>query len=55
MISHCRRATAPVAEDAEHSGVIMEDTIRKSCWGVTIRAVMGFVGILAIAYLFGSI
>lgn len=33
----------------------MEDSIQKSCWGVTLRALAGFVGILAIAYLFGKI
>lgn len=36
-------------------GDIMEDSIQKSCWGVTLRALIGFVGILAIAYLFGRI
>ncbi len=33
----------------------MEDSIQKSCWGVTIRALVGFAGILCLAYLFGSI
>lgn len=33
----------------------MEDSIQKSCWGVTIKALAGFAGILALAYIFGSI
>lgn len=33
----------------------MEDTVEKSCWGVTARAVIGFVGLLALVYLFGGI
>ncbi len=33
----------------------MEDTVRKSCWGVTIRAVIGFTGFLVLAYLFGGV
>jgi len=36
-------------------GAIMEDTVRKSCWGVTVRAVIGFAGLLALVYLFGGI
>jgi len=37
------------------TGDIMEDTIQKSCWGVTFKALAGFAGILALAYLFGTI
>tara|TARA_R110002020_G_scaffold35743_9_gene107820 strand:- start:1470 stop:1610 length:141 start_codon:yes stop_codon:yes gene_type:complete len=37
------------------TGVTMEDTVQKSCWGITARAVIGFSGILALAYLFGGI
>jgi hypothetical protein len=33
----------------------MEDSVQKSCWGVTIRALIGFGGILALAYIFGQI
>jgi hypothetical protein len=33
----------------------MEDSIQKSCWGVTLKALAGFAGILALAYIFGSI
>lgn len=33
----------------------MEDSIQKSCWGVTVRALLGFAGILVLAYLFGQI
>lgn len=33
----------------------MEDTIQKSCWGVTVRAVIGFAGLLVLAYFFGGI
>lgn len=31
----------------------MENSIQKSCWSVTFRALLGFAGILAVAYLFG--
>ena len=33
----------------------METTAQKSCWGVTVRAVLGFGAVLVIAYLFGGI
>lgn len=33
----------------------MEGSFQKSCWGVTFRALMGFAGVLCLAYLFGSI
>jgi hypothetical protein len=35
--------------------LIMEETAQKSCWGITARAVIGFSGLLALAYLFGGI
>jgi bacteriorhodopsin len=37
------------------SGVMMEETAQKSCWAFTARAVIGFAGILVLAYLFGGI
>lgn len=33
----------------------MEDTAQKSCWGITVRAVIGFAGILVLGYLIGGI
>lgn len=33
----------------------MEDTVQKSCWGVTVKALAGFAGLMALAYLFGTI
>jgi len=36
-------------------GVGMEDTVQKSCWGITARAVIGFAAILVLAYFFGGI
>lgn len=32
----------------------MEDTVQKSCWGITARAVLGFAGLMALAYLFNG-
>jgi hypothetical protein len=32
----------------------MENSIQKSCWAVTFRALIGFAGVLAVAYLFGQ-
>jgi hypothetical protein len=34
--------------------IIMEDTTQKSCWGVTAKAVIGFAGILLLAWLVGG-
>ena len=34
---------------------MMEETAQKSCWAFTARAVIGFAGILVLAYLFGGI
>lgn len=36
-------------------GEIMESTVQKSCWGVTVRAVIGFATVLMVAYLFGGV
>jgi hypothetical protein len=33
---------------------IMDDGIQKSCWGVTAKAVVGFAGILLLAWLVGG-
>ncbi len=33
----------------------MEGNVQPSCWGVTLRALMGFAGILCLAYLFGAV
>ncbi|EHS48859.1 hypothetical protein PDO_3623 [Rhizobium sp. PDO1-076] len=32
----------------------MEGSVQKSCWSVTFRALMGFAGVLCLAYLFSS-
>lgn len=32
----------------------MEDSVQKSCWSVTFKALCGFAGVLALAYIFGS-
>ncbi|MBP2549494.1 hypothetical protein J2858_002417 [Neorhizobium galegae] len=33
----------------------MEDSVQKSCWGVTLKALAGFAALLALAYIFGRI
>lgn len=33
----------------------MDDSVRKSCWGVTVRAVAGFAAIIGLAFLFGDV
>lgn len=33
----------------------MESTVQKSCWGVAVRAVIGFTTVLLLAYLFGGV
>lgn len=32
----------------------MDDSVRKSCWGVTARAVAGLGGLILLAWLFGG-
>ncbi len=32
----------------------MEDSVQKSCWGVTAKAVIGFAGIILLAWLVGG-
>jgi hypothetical protein len=41
--------------DVTSFGVSMEGSFQKSCWGVTFRALMGFAGVMCLAYLFGTI
>lgn len=33
----------------------MENSIQKSCWGVTVRALIGFVAVLALGYLVSNL
>jgi hypothetical protein len=35
-------------------GLMMDDGVQKSCWGVTAKAVIGFGGILLLAWLIGG-
>lgn len=32
----------------------MDDGVQKSCWGVTAKAVLGFAGLLLLAWLMGG-
>lgn len=32
----------------------MDDSVQKSCWGVTAKAVIGFAGIILLAWLFAG-
>lgn len=32
----------------------MDDSVQRSCWGVTAKAVIGFAGILLLAWLVGG-
>lgn len=32
----------------------MDDSVQKSCWGVTAKAVIGIAGIMLLAWLFGG-
>jgi hypothetical protein len=52
-VSTTRQQKSPVNRGI--FGDTMEDTVQKSCWGVTARAVIGFVGLLALIYLFGGL
>jgi hypothetical protein len=40
-----------------HNGstrIIMENSVQKSCWGVTAKAIIGFAGIIFLAWLVGG-
>ena len=32
----------------------MDDSVQKSCWGVTAKAALGFAGIILLAWLVGG-
>lgn len=32
----------------------MDESVQKSCWSVTAKAVVGFAGIIMLAWLFGG-
>ena len=32
----------------------MEDSVQKSCWGVTLKAVIGFAVVIAVVWLVGG-
>lgn len=36
---------------ADEQKEIMEDSVNKSCWGLTAKAVVGFAGIILLAWL----
>jgi hypothetical protein len=44
----------PTAGTDDSTQEIMEDTIQKSCWGVTAKAVIGFAGIILLVWLVGG-
>ncbi len=48
-------ADEDVHEMRHHTGDSMEETAQRSCWSVTAKALLGFAGALALAYLFGAI
>jgi hypothetical protein len=33
---------------------IMDDSVQKSCWGVTAKAVIGIAGLILVIWLFGG-
>ena len=33
------------------NGKFMDDSVQKSCWGVTLKAVIGFAGLIFLAWL----
>ncbi len=32
----------------------MDDSAQKSCWGITVKAVIGFAGVIVLVWLAGS-
>lgn len=36
------------------NGKIMDETVQKSCWGVTAKAVLGIAALLLLAWLVGG-
>lgn len=37
------------------TGLLMDEGVQKSCWGVTAWAVVGFAGIIVLALLLGDV
>ena len=37
------------------TGFLMDESVQKSCWGVTAWAVIGFAAIIGFALLFGDV
>lgn len=52
--SNTTNDNAPLTVGASN-GVMMEETAQKSCWAFTARAVVGFAGILVVAFILGGI
>jgi hypothetical protein len=36
------------------TGIELDDNVQKSCWGVTAKALIGFAGIILLAWLFSG-
>ena len=41
-------------QSGQATRIIMEDSVQKSCWGVTAKAVIGFACIILVAWLVGG-
>lgn len=48
------RFSGAMANQDFNNGNSMDDSVQKSCWGVTAKAVIGFAGIILLAWLVGG-
>jgi hypothetical protein len=48
------RFSGAMADQNLNNGNSMDDSVQKSCWGVTAKAVIGFAGIILLAWLVGG-
>jgi hypothetical protein len=48
------RFSGAMANQDLNNGNSMDDSVQKSCWGVTAKAVIGFAGIILLAWLVGG-
>lgn len=48
------RCSGAMANENLNYGNSMDESVQKSCWGVTAKAVIGFAGIILLAWLVGG-
>lgn len=55
--SETRRCWTEIGRRRGHNGskrIIMDNSVQRSCWGVTAKAIVGFAGVIFLAWLVGG-